>query len=165
LLLHVWRRLIALLGREQTPELILVGRRGWENEMVLDLLDRTPSFKGVVHERSRVPDIALRGLIRGARAVLMPSFAEGYGLPVVEALALGAPVIASDLAALREAGGAAPDYLDPLDGRAWTAAILDYAKPNSPLRTAQLKRMATWRAPDWDDHLHTALDFIAQVCG
>ena len=94
----------------------------------------------------------------------MPSFAEGFGLPVVEALALGAPVIASDLPALREAGGRAPDYLDPLDGPGWTAAVLDYAKPDSAMRRAQLKRMATWRPPNWDDHLNLALDFVSEVC-
>lgn len=164
LILHIWRRLIADQGPARTPELVLVGRRGWENEMVLDLLDRTPGFKGVVRELNRIPDIELRRLIRGARAVLMPSFAEGFGLPVAEALSLGAPVIASDLAALREAGGAVPDYLDPLDGGAWTSAILDYAKPDSRQRRAQLGRLTGWRAPSWDEHLDHALGFIAEIC-
>lgn len=164
LLLHLWRQMVAQRGPDRTPELILVGRRGWENEMVLDLLDRAPALRGVVHEYSRLPDGKLRALIRGARAVLMPSFAEGYGLPVVEALSLGAPVLASNLPALREAGGQAPDYLDPLDGAAWAAAILDYAEPDSLRRRAQRARMARWVPPSWDDHLKIALNFIDEVC-
>jgi glycosyltransferase involved in cell wall biosynthesis len=163
LLLHLWRRLLTTLGRENTPQLVLVGRRGWENEMVLDLLDRTPGFAGVVHERGRMSDADLRPLIQGARAVLMPSFSEGYGLPVAEALALGVPVIASDLPALREAGGGVPDHLDPLDGPAWTAAILDYAQPQSPMRAEQMIRLGGWRPPTWDEHLRTALSFISEV--
>lgn len=164
LLLHLWRRMVADIGPERTPVLVLVGRRGWENEMVLDLLDRASALRDVVHELGSAPDVALRTLIGGARAVLLPSFAEGYGLPVAEALAQGTPVIASDLPALREAGGAAPDYLDPLDGPAWAAAIDDYATPGSPRRQAQLARIAHWRRPTWDEHLHTALVFIAEVC-
>ncbi|HEV2302469.1 MAG TPA: glycosyltransferase, partial [Stellaceae bacterium] len=81
-----------------------------------------------------------------------PSFAEGFGLPVAEALALGLPVLCSDLAELRETGGEAPDYLDPRDAAGWQAAILDYGKPDSPRRAAQLGRLAHWRAPSWEAH-------------
>ena len=163
LLLHLWRRFAQTLGPEATPRLVLIGRRGWENEMVLDLLDRCPALKTVVEEHGRLSDAAQRALVAGARAVLLPSFAEGYGLPVVEALALGAPVIASDLPALREAGGDAPDYIDPLDAIAWGEAILDYAQPVSARRDAQLSRIWRWTAPTWDGHIRSALDFIGEV--
>lgn len=163
LLLNVWRRLAQSLGPEATPRLVLIGRRGWENENILDLLDRCPALKGVVVEHNRLPDLEVRALVAGARALLMPSFAEGFGLPVVEALALGAPVIASDLPALRESGGAAPDYLDPLDGPVWARAVLDYAAPDSPRRHAQLARLAHWRAPTWEDHVGGVLDFLAET--
>lgn len=163
LLLNVWRRLVETLGPTATPRLMLIGRRGWENENILDLLDRCPALKGVVVEHNHLSDPSVRTLVAGARALLMPSFAEGFGLPVAEALALGTPVIASDLPALRETGGDAPDYLDPLDGPAWTRAVLDYAAPNAPRRDAQLTRLSRWRAPTWDDHVGGVLDFMAEV--
>ncbi|MCK8785797.1 glycosyltransferase family 4 protein [Roseomonas sp. NAR14] len=151
LLLHLWREFAARLG-PAAPRLVLIGRRGWENENVVDLLDRCAALRGLVEERGGIPDDLAVRLVAGARALLFPSFAEGYGLPLAEALALGVPALCSDLPALREVGGEVPDYLDPLDGPGWRRAILDYAMPGSPARTAQLARLPGWSAPRWDSH-------------
>src|ERR1700710_674754 len=78
LLLHLWRRMVALHGN-RAPRLLIVGKRGWENENVLDLLDRCPALRGHVIELGTVPDSKLTALLRGAQALLMPSFAEGFG--------------------------------------------------------------------------------------
>jgi glycosyltransferase involved in cell wall biosynthesis len=124
LLLNIWRRLSERGG--PVPRLVLIGRRGWENENVIDLLDRCPAIRTHVVEEGRVSDDRLHALLGGARALLMPSFAEGFGLPVAEALAAGVAVVCSDLPALREAGGDVPDYLDPLDGLGWLQAVDDF---------------------------------------
>lgn len=163
LLLNLWRALIAERGADRTPALVIVGRRGWENENIVDMLDRCSGLGGRVREFGRMPDAALRALLRDARALLMPSFAEGFGLPVAEALAMGVPVLASDIAAHREAGGDAPDYLDPLDGAAWRAAILAYAEPRHRRRTAQLARIAAWTPANWDAHIDVVLDLADEV--
>lgn len=159
LLLQIWR---AMADRSpgDTPKLILAGRRGWENENIVDLLDRCPALQGHVVEAGRVGDAELASLIARARAVLMPSFAEGFGLPVAEALAAGVPVIASDIPVLRETGGDVPDYLDPLDGPGWTRAVQDHARADSPMRAAQLARMVGWSAPRWDAHFAQVLAFL-----
>jgi hypothetical protein len=107
----------------------------------------------------------LAALLRGARALLFPSFAEGYGLPLAEALALGVPVLASDLPALREVGGTVPDYLDPLDGRGWREAILDYADPRSAWRAAQMARLRGWQAPSWAEHFERVDELLRRVVG
>jgi glycosyltransferase involved in cell wall biosynthesis len=156
LLLHLWRQFAARLGRD-APRLIVIGRRGWENENVIDLIERSEGVRMLVEEHNRLSDAEVNALVGGARALLFPSFAEGYGLPLAEALALGTPAIASDIPALREVGGAAPEYLDALDAPAWGRAILDYAAPDSPRRAAQVKRLADWHRPLWEDHVSTAL--------
>lgn len=69
----------------------------------------------------------LSALRAGATAVLVPSRKEGFGLPVLEAMQVGVPVLASDTPALREVGGAAARYLSPDDPVAWAAAIDDIA--------------------------------------
>ncbi len=151
LLLHLWRDFAAKWG-PAAPHLVIVGRRGWENENVLDLLERCTLLRGLVEELGTRPDPEVAALVAGSRALLFPSFAEGYGLPLAEALAAGAPAICSDLPALREVGGAVPEYLDPLDGAGWRRSILDYAAPDSRARAAQLARLRGWSPPSWDDH-------------
>ena len=151
LLLHIWRELCNL-GLKHVPRLYLVGRRGWENENVVDMLERSLPLRGVVLETADVQDEELLPLLAGARALLFPSFAEGWGMPVVESLSLGTPVICSDITALRESGQDVPDYIDPLDGKRWMETIIDYCRPDSPLRAAQQERMKSYRPPSWDDH-------------
>jgi glycosyltransferase involved in cell wall biosynthesis len=163
LLLNVWRRLAETMPAAEVPRLVIIGRRGWENENIVDMLDRCPSLKGVVEELSGVDDQRLTNLVAGARAVLMPSFAEGFGLPVGEALAQGTPVLASDLPALRETGGAVPEYLDPIDGPGWAAAILDYARPGSQRRQQQLERLEHWSPPRWDEHFERVFAFLDEL--
>lgn len=162
LLLNLWRDLAHSLPAERVPRLIIVGRRGWENEQVLDMLERSPALRGHVEELNGCSDSRMAALLRGARALLMPSFAEGYGMPVAEALSVGTPVLSSDLPALREAGGGAPDYLDPLDGLGWRAMILDHAG-RGPGHAAQMARLAKWRTPTWDQHIAIVGEAIAAL--
>lgn len=151
LLLHVWSRLFDRLG-DQAPQLLIIGQRGWEAQPVFDILDRTDKLRGHVVELNQCSDEELARHLGSARALLFPSLAEGYGLPLVEALGMGVPVIASDLPVFREIGGDIPHYLDPIDATVWEAVILDYAQPASTDRARQLKRMGGFRLPDWSSH-------------
>jgi glycosyltransferase involved in cell wall biosynthesis len=151
LILNLWRALRAECGAD-TPRLIVIGGRGWENENIVDMLERSPALRGFVEERSRVSDEEMARLLVGARALLTPSFAEGYGLPLAETLALGVPALCSDIPAHREVGGDVPEFIDPLDGPAWRATILDYARQDSARRHAQLERLAGWRPTSWESH-------------
>jgi glycosyltransferase involved in cell wall biosynthesis len=120
--LHVWRDLVARHGAA-APKLLLIGKRGWENENVLDLLDRSRALRRHVLEISGLPTPVLRRLLASARALLMPSFAEGFGLPLAEALAAGAPAIASDIPVFHEIAGGAFTPVGPIDGVGWRRAI------------------------------------------
>ncbi|MFO1104120.1 MAG: glycosyltransferase family 1 protein [Methylocystis sp.] len=136
-LLNAWR---ALARDPAPPKLVIVGKRGWLNDAVVEMLERSVVLRPHVIEAGGLSTPGLRRLLAGARALLMPSFAEGFGLPVAEALAAGTPVVASDIEAFREVGGDAIDYIDPLDGLGWLQAVRDYATPNSPRRRAALER-------------------------
>ena len=87
-----------------------------------------------------------------AQALLLPSFVEGYGMPVLEALAHGVPVIASSLPVFREFAQDIPDYLDPLDSLRWMETIIDFASLQSALRKAQVLRLAGFHPPTWANH-------------
>lgn len=151
LLLKVWRRLVEKLGKN-APGLVVIGKRGWEAESAMDLLDRCEPLQGIVLERPNCSDAELVCFLQHAQALLFPSHIEGFGLPLAEALSLGTPVIASDLAVFKEIAHDIPEYIDPLDGLAWLAAVQDYAATSSPRRDQQLARMSGYQAPVWSDH-------------
>ncbi|HEU0215442.1 MAG TPA: glycosyltransferase family 1 protein [Stellaceae bacterium] len=130
ILLHVWREL-SRQWRDRTPKLMVIGRRGWENENVVDLLDRSHEIHEHVIEIDGLASADMARLFAGARALLMPSFAEGYGLPIVEARATGTPVIAADIPPFREIAPEAT-FRRPLDGTGWLAAIKAHAEGHPP---------------------------------
>ncbi|MFT8737123.1 MAG: glycosyltransferase family 1 protein [Zymomonas mobilis] len=161
LLLNIWRNLVNFYG-EDAPYLVLIGRRGWENENILDMLERCPAIKKRVYEFSDLGDTQMQLWLKQARALLMPSFVEGYGLPVAEAISLGVPVICSDIAAHREVGGAVAQYIDPIDGLGWQNAIIEYSQENSERIRAQKKAMEKWQLPTWKAHI-TAVTKLADM--
>ena len=161
-LLQLWRRWVERLGAA-TPKLVLIGQRGWECENAVDLLERCPALRGAVIELGRCSDSALGEYLQHAQALLFPSFAEGYGMPLVEALAQGTPVIAGDLPVYREFAGEIPDYLDPLDGPGWIRALEDYAAPTSVLRAEQVSRMRGFQPPTWAAHFAKVDPFLANL--
>jgi glycosyltransferase involved in cell wall biosynthesis len=155
LLLNVWRELIRHDGAK-SPKLVLAGSRWRTSDAVRDMLEKCEVIKDHVVEVGGLSTPALRQLLAGARALLTPSFAEGFGIPITEALALGTPVIASDLPTHREAGGNCARYLGPLDGLGWLAAIRAYATGGSYVR-AHARSFRPWR---WSDYFQRVEPFI-----
>ncbi len=84
----------------------------------------------------------LAAAYRRADVLVLPSDAEGFGLPIIEALACGAPVIASDLPVLREVGGNAVRYCAVGDVDAWSSAIIDVIRERDANGDARLERRA-----------------------
>jgi glycosyltransferase involved in cell wall biosynthesis len=150
LLLNLWGRLASRVAAP--PRLLVIGARGWENEQVLDMLERSRRLRGLIEEHNGLSDAEIGRVLVHTRAVLLPSFAEGFGLPLAEALASGIPALCSDIPVFREVGRDVPEYLDPFDLNGWTDAVLDYARADSVRRAAQMRRLSHWRAPRWADH-------------
>lgn len=161
LLLRVWERLVRRLG-DQAPELVIIGQRGWEADDVFAWLDRVDPARDHVHELGRCDDATMLALIRRARALLMPSYIEGFGIPVIEALQQGTPVIANNLPVYRELAGDAPLYLDPDDVAAWEEAIIAFTD-DSPARRDQMAALRNYCPPDWDQHFAIVEDFLRKL--
>ncbi len=135
LLLQVWRELVRRDG-VSAPKLVLIGSRGGEYENAVDLLERCPLISNHVIEVTGLSTPSLKRLLDSAHALLMPSFAEGYGLPVAEALAARVPVAASDIPVFRETGGGRIIALSPIDGEAWLQTIRRLSRCSPPERIA-----------------------------
>jgi len=161
LLLRVWRRLIERCGAA-APRLVVIGQRGWDYDEIVRELGH-PALQGIVLERGPRPDAELLAYLHHAQALLMPSHVEGYGLPVVEALALGVPVIASNLAVFREIAADLPEYASPSDEARWMTLIEEYARPDSAARKAQLSRLAGFRPGTWGEHFSAVESFLESL--
>jgi glycosyltransferase involved in cell wall biosynthesis len=106
-----------------TDSLVLVGAPGWSNGHLLERLQNHPHIGGRLKWFTGVSDPQLHALYRQAQALVFLSINEGFGLPVAEATHLGCPVIANDIAVLREAGGGWPAYLNANDLSGLLAAL------------------------------------------
>lgn len=109
----------------------------------------------------------LAAIYRRAALLLLPSESEGFGLPVIEAMACGTPVIASDLPALREVGGIATTYRHNSDVAAWTGAISELLQEKmscgdrwNARRLAGLRQAARF---DWADSVAKTADIYREI--
>lgn len=138
------------LGSRVDLPLVVAGRPGWEFAPILQAAERLQQ-RGRVILLDYVPDEVLPGLFAGAAAVIYPSWYEGFGLPVLEALAAGVPVVASDVTALREVAGEAALFAPPSSAEALAEAIersLDEEQRSEVFRRQRRERA---RRYSWDD--------------
>jgi glycosyltransferase involved in cell wall biosynthesis len=106
----------------------------------------------------------LAAVYRRADLTLLPSDAEGFGLPVAEALACGAPVLAADIPVFREVGADCVHYAPVADVPAWTAAAVSLltSPPSADARSAALQRARRFR---WDTHADRLAEIYQSLCG
>lgn len=154
LLINIWKKIV----RENVapPKLVVIGKRGWLNEHILYELERSLYLKEFVIELNDVSNEELVKILKSARALLFPSFSEGWGMPLSEALSLGVPVICSDLDVFREVGQQLPIYISPLDGVLWEKRILELN--DESMRDKEIKKIASKYTPStWEDHFKSLL--------
>lgn len=162
-LLHVGsgiprKRLEVLLSvfaqlRYRFPELRLIQIGGMWSDIHRQII-HDYQLEGVIEQRRGLTRPELAALYRGASVVLLPSEAEGFGLPLVEALACGAPVIASDLPVFREVGGQAVIYQPVANVPAWVDAVASVLV-NPSTAPARSERLLQARRYSWANHAHT----------
>lgn len=151
-----WERLQTLVG--EPPDLVLAGAEGWGVRPILERLDASP-LRHRVHRPGYVDSGDVPALLAHARVAVVASEAEGFGLPLAEAICCGAASVASDLPVLRETAGDAALYVDTADVDAFARTLADALDPAVADR---LRSRAAARAPElrwgpvidaWDDLL------------
>ena len=104
------------------PQLVLAGKRGWLEAETLRAAEQSPARKDILFV-GYVPDADLPGLYSGATCFAYPSFFEGFGLPLLEAMQCGTPLIAGNRTSVPEVVGDAGLLVDPFDESAISAAL------------------------------------------
>ena len=144
-LLDAWQHLLA--GGLRVP-LHLVGSAPDSAAPLLDRLARPP-LAGIVTHLGYVPDAERYAVYAGARLLVMPSLDEGFGLPVVEAMAAGVPVVCSRRGALPEVCGDAAEYVDPEDPEGMSTTIAAVLGDRARLERLRATGLARVRRYSW----------------
>jgi alpha-1,2-rhamnosyltransferase len=129
-----------------TAKLCIIGRPGWLCDDVLQRLGSHAEPHRKLFTFHDASDDDLEFAYCNASALIMASFVEGFGLPLVEALQRGLPVIASDIPVFREVAGDFAEYFDPRDATALTKIVGDFATTR---RLPNARAVAEWRGVSW----------------
>lgn len=148
LLLDIWPAL-----PDPKPHLYIVGSRGWADEALMARLEAQVA-EGHVHVLSDLADGGVMTLMQGARALLFPSMAEGFGIPALEAASVGTPLILSNLAVFRELLDDNAIYLEPEARYPWMETIARLA-----LQSRQ--RVSVMPPPSWAAHFNQVFTMLA----
>jgi glycosyltransferase involved in cell wall biosynthesis len=145
-------------------ELVCVGPYGWSSRGLYDSIDRI-GLRDVVHFTGYVPADDLPLIYNLADLFVFPSIYEGFGLPVVEAMSCGIPVITSSTSSLDEIAGDAAITVDPYDVAAIAAAIMRLASDAEQRAAFAQRGLARAAQFSWSRTAHEMLALYARVAG
>jgi glycosyltransferase involved in cell wall biosynthesis len=155
-LYNAWDRLVAKHG-DAFPQLVIVGMIGWGVGDLLFRMRINPRVKNRICILDNLPDAELAWLYRHSLFSVFPSLYEGWGLPVVESLALGKPCICSTAPAVTEAAQGLATALDPLDTPAWIAAIERLWQDAEARGKAAMRCVREFQPQTWEHHAEQLL--------
>lgn len=140
-------------------QLVIAGRKGWLYQQIFKKVKKLRLENQVIFT-DFVPDDEVSGLISQAQVFILPSFWEGFGIPVLEAMALGTPVVVSQIASLPEVAGDAGVLVDPASSQSIAAGIktaLENKKELSKKGLAQAKKFS------WEKCARQTLEVLKKV--
>ncbi len=152
---NLWEKLAQETTPEIMPQLVVLGHWGWKIEDLKNRLENSPLLGESIHLLIGPNDTTVAQLLADCNALLMPSFAEGYGLPVLEAAREGIPVIANDLAVYREIAGDYPHLCSIDDPEGWERLI--------KLHSEKHKRLQPPPIPQWDAHFERVMSALREA--
>ncbi len=132
-------------SRRPEAKLCIAGRVGWKCNSILERIRRHPQFGKSLFLFTDLNDVELFTCYRHARALVSCSVDEGYGLPIVEGLRHGIPVLASDIPVYREIGREACDYFDLADPKSLADRVLLLEELGSPSQKRRPAKFTTWQ--------------------
>ncbi len=156
--------LVELRRSDPDARLVVVGAKGWLYEGFFQRLEAT-DLREAVQVTGRVPDADLPAIYGGATLLVEPSLYEGFGLPLLEAMACGTPVVCSSTSSLPEVGGTAASYFDPHDTHAIAGRIRAIWRDRGlqeSMRQAGLVRAAQF---SWERAARETLALYERVIG
>ena len=160
LLLDIWERMHRKMEEHRIPELRIIGARGWGNKEVFDILDNSPMMGRTVFELGALDDREMHRHLAGAKALLFPSLAEGYGLPPMEAATFGIPTVAAPLRTTEIHMGDMAIYANTDDMYQWFQAIKQLVSEGLAEQTARSAALRAYTLPTWEKHFDRVFDLI-----
>jgi alpha-1,2-rhamnosyltransferase len=135
---------------QQCPDAVLciIGKIGWLSEHVIDRIKNHPLYKKNLFMFNNVSDFELDYYYKHSKALIWPSLAEGFGLPIIEALNQGLPVLASDISINRETGKDFCTYFDIHDPASLAKMIINIEKTG---KMPQVRNNKEYKLITWED--------------
>jgi glycosyltransferase involved in cell wall biosynthesis len=159
-------RLIQAFGdfkqRSGAPHRLVLAGSDWDRAEVVHQTANESPWQSDINFTGFVPDDALAGLYGGAAAFIFPSLYEGFGMPILEAMACGIPVFCSDRSSLPEVGGSAAGYFDPEDQSSIAEALLK-TLDSQLMEAMSLAGLERARAAGWDTTAARTLAILRQA--
>lgn len=152
-----------LRRRSNMPiSLVLIGRKAWKTSQIEKKVAEHP-FKDDIIFTGYLSDAEVSNVMQASAALVYVSLFEGFGLPIVEAMSLGVPVITSDRSSMREVAGDAALLVDPTSEISIAEGMLELA--NSPDKRISLSQKGRARAMDfdWDDAVKQIVEVLTSV--
>jgi glycosyltransferase involved in cell wall biosynthesis len=149
---HLIRCFFRLLDQEDPGDLylVLVGPSGWKTDAVSATLAQRPELRAHVVLTGYVADSDLAAVYSGARAFVYPSLYEGFGLPILEAMQCGTPVVTSNTSSMPEVSGTAAVQVSPTDSDALCEALKHLLADADHARELRRRGLARASLFSWD---------------
>ena len=161
-LLQAFARLRQSAEVDPEIQLVLAGARGWLDKPIYRTV-RSLGLENVVCFPGFIEDDDLPAVYHGAAVFVFPSLYEGFGLPVIEAMACGVPVISSNTSSMPEVAGGAAMLVDPLDADQMAAAIVRVLGDEGLRDGLRQQGIARARQFSWEAAARQTLDLYASL--
>ncbi len=151
-----------ILGKNQDLKLLIAGRRGWKTDEIFDYMKRS-EVGDKIHYLGYVLDDALPALYKASDLFVYPSLYEGFGLPPLEAMACGTPVITSNTSSLPEVVGDAGIMVDPYDVKGLGEAMCEVLESDTLQRRMRRKGLERAKKFSWEKTARETVETYKKV--